>query len=67
MEIQIFEGKILLSYLGEGHDLVTDCPNALLHLRSKVALEDKERWGVLMTKILCEPDSQCLQLTISSG
>lgn len=43
MEIQISEWKIPLSYFGEGHDLVTDCPNSLLHLYSKVALEDKER------------------------
>lgn len=67
MEIQISECKIPLSYFGEGHNLVTDRPNALLQLHSKVALEDKERWGILTTKIVCEPDSQCLQLTISSG
>lgn len=67
MEIQISEWQIPLFYLGEGHNLVIDCPNALLHLHSKVALEDKERWGILMTKIVCEPNSQCLQLTVSSG
>lgn len=43
MKIEISEWRIPLSYFGEGHNLVTDCPNALLHLHSKVALEDKER------------------------
>lgn len=67
MEVQISEWKIPLFLFGKGHNLVIDFPNTLLHLHSKVALEDKERRGILMTKIVCEPNSQCLQLTVSSG
>lgn len=69
MKIPISKCKILLSYFGEGQDLVADSPRALLPLHSKKAWQMRKDGTYLlkMTKIVCKHDTQCLQLTISSS